>query len=303
MLTLLDIAKRTGSDALIGLIEEVIKICPEFRVLPVVERDGIAFLATLRTSLPTAAFVDAGTGVALSKSAYAQKLVQCFFLDCQLRVPEAIVQADDRSVGDVLADEAMGGLEAVINHLGTQTYYGTAADAKGFSGFVANVDSTMVVNATGEGSATTSVWMVWADPKGVHLPLGRGGKITMPEWQEQQVTDAEGKAQRAFCTNIAAWIGLSIGSKFSIGRIKNVTSAKPVTDALGSQLYAKFPIGRKPNLCFMNRDALYFLQASRSAVGAQKSNASGDAFAPIPEFLAGVPIIPTDAITSAEIAA
>jgi hypothetical protein len=80
MLTLLDIAKRTGSDALIGLIEEVIKICPEFRVLPVVERDGIAFLATLRTALPTAAFVNAGTGVALSKRTYAQKLVPCIIL-------------------------------------------------------------------------------------------------------------------------------------------------------------------------------------------------------------------------------
>lgn len=163
-LTLADLANRQGSDSVIGLIEEVLTYSPEFQTLPVRPVAGTTFRATLRTGHAAAAFRNANEGVTPSKSTYTQKTVSMHYLDTQLEVDEAIVRADDRELGDVLADEASGAVVDAFNHIGSQIYYGLSNDAKGFSGFVANVDSTMEIDATGTGSDTTSIWMVWEHP-------------------------------------------------------------------------------------------------------------------------------------------
>lgn len=300
-LTLLDLAKRNGSDAMIGLIEEVLTFSPEFQSLPVRPRKGTTYMATKRTGHATAAFRSINEGVTPSKSTYTQEVSQMYFLDTQMEVDESIVRGDDREIGDVLTDEGVGATLDSFNHLGSQIYYGESNDAKGFTGFVANVDSTMVVNATGTGGSTTSVWFVWENEQGVHLPIGNNGELALGEWAKQRIT-RDNKSLMAYVNNLSGYIGLNIGSKYSIGRVKNITATKPITDALGAELWSKFPIGRKPTKCFMNRDAHYFLQASRSAVGNVKSDRRGDAFSELPEYLSGVPIVVTDSITSSETA-
>lgn len=302
-LTLLDLAKRTNSDPVIGLIEENLKFAPEFVTLPVRPVPGTLYKATLRTAVPTGGFRGANEGIALSSSVYEQKDVPCFFFDVQMQVDEAIVKGDDREIGDVLTDESSGAVEGAMISIGSQVYYGTTSDSKGFAGFVANVDPEMVVDAGGKGNNTTSAWFVFEDLKGVHIPVGNQGAIDMADqWQRQQVGDASGqKKYFAYVNNLSSYIGLNIGSRYSIGRIKNITPDNPLTDKLGAEMLSKFPIGRQPTRCFINKDAAYYLQVSRSSIGNQVADKGGrGAFSPMPEEIQGIPIQRTDSILSTE---
>jgi hypothetical protein len=299
-LTLLDLAARTGSDAVVGLIEDVTTSAPEFRTVLARSVAGTSYKLTRRTGLPTAGFRDVNPGsVTSGKSVYVQDLKNLFFLDTPLEVDEAIVKGDDRAIGDVLADEALGALEASFNLLGSQFYYGTSSDAKGFQGLQAQLSADGVF--AGGTTSTTSAYLVDVDMKGVHFVVGLDGEIAMPEWMKQKVA----AGNMAFVSNISAYIGLNVGHSNAVWRVRGInTGSNKLTDAKGAELVSKVPtrITSKGTLrWFMNRDAAYALQLSRSAVGQVDGGARGlPAFAPFPTELAGIPITLTDSLLSTE---
>tara|TARA_R100000808_G_C2104777_1_gene120750 strand:- start:521 stop:898 length:378 start_codon:yes stop_codon:yes gene_type:complete len=100
----------------------------------------------------------------------------------------------------------------------------------------------------------------------------------------------------AYYTGVSAWLGLQVGSAYSIGRICNLTedSGKGLTDALISQALEKFPSGRGPTHIVMNRRSLGQLQRSRTATSPTGAPAE------YPQSVHGVPILTTDAISSTE---
>lgn len=333
-LTLLDIAKRSGSDRAIGLIEDVVTFAPEVGVLACRPISGVSFKSTLRTGYPTSAFRTVGDGVVPSKSTYVQKLAECFYIDTQLQVPEELPASEDKSVGDVLADETSGGMAATGITLGTQLYYGTAADSKGFQGLTTFVGSSnsLTVTAGGTGAVTTSVWLVYMDEKGVHFvsgntaaarPAGNPGEpsgepaivappFSMNSWTKQQVAiGTAGKVAMAYVNNYSGWIGLAYGSDYSAFRVRNVStqsSANYFTDNQAALLLSKVPIHIRNSgklRWFMNRTAAYTLQISRSVV--TPANVSGGQTgaplaAPLPTECQGFPITITDSLVQTETA-
>jgi len=299
-LTLLDLAARTGSDALVGLIEDVTTSAPEFRSVLARPMPGTTYKLTRRTALPTAAFRDANPdAVDSTKSTYVQDLKQMYFLDCQLEVDEAIVKGDSREIGDILTDEAAGALEASFNLLGSQFYYGTAADAKGFAGLQSQLSLDTVY--AGGTSSTTSAYLVDISLQGVHFVVGNDGEIAMPEWMKQKVA----AGNMAMVSNISSYIGLNVGHSNAVYRVRGINSgSNKLTDAKGAELLSKIPsrIASKGTLrWFMNREAAYALQLSRSAVGQVDGGSRGlPAFAPMPTELQGVPIVLTDSLLNTE---
>jgi hypothetical protein len=298
-LTLLDIAKRIGSDATVGLVEEVLTVAPELQTLPVVPKSGTSYKITRRIGKPRGAFRSANEGVTPGKSQYEQIDVPMYFFDGQMVVDEAVVKADDRRLGDILAIEGAGQLQDTYVVMGDQIYRGQVADAKGFKGLKEQVDPTMVVNATGSGAnATHTAWAVWENAQGLHLPIGNQGALSLGQWMKQQVSDTDGKKYMAWVNNLSFYMGLALGSKYCIGCVKNITSAAPLTDILGNELVSKFPVGRKPTRWFISRDAVFWLQKSRTAIGQVADSGGGTGFAPRPTSLAGIPIVETDSITA-----
>jgi len=67
-MTLLDLAKLNGSDAVIGLIEEVQDLAPEIKVIPARTIKGTSFRTVARLGRPSVGFRKAGGGIAGSKS-------------------------------------------------------------------------------------------------------------------------------------------------------------------------------------------------------------------------------------------
>lgn len=310
-LTLLDLAARSGSDALTGLIEDVTTVSPEMAIIPAVPRAGTSYKITRRTALPATAFRDINEGSIPVKSTYTQELKEMYFVDTQLEVDEAIVKADDRSLGDILADEASGAVRSAGLHLGEQVYAGTTNDSKGFTGLKAIINgaSDLEITAGGSGGDCTSAYLVWLDNQGVHFDVGNMGSMELKPWMLQQIiksgSGASAKKLMAYVSNLSFFIGLAVGSDKSAFRIKLIdedSSSNYLTDAKGAELIRKVPLNRRNNLrWFMNRTAAYTLQLSRSALTNQPAGGGGGpAFAPMPTELGGFPITITDSIPDNE---
>lgn len=296
-LTLLDLAARTNNDALVGLIEDVTTYAPEFREILVRPKAGTTYRVGRRTALPPAAFRNANpASLTGGKSTYVQDLKEMYFLDVPLEVDEMIVKGDDRSIGDILSDEASGALQSAFNLIGSQFYYGTSADAAGFAGLSSQVSVDTVY--AGGTTNTTSAYLVDISVQGVHFVVGNDGEIALPAWMRQKVA----AGNMAWVTNLSSYIGLQVGSANSVYRVRGISLTNKLTDELGAKALANVPLARRANLrWFMNRNASLALQLSRSSIGQQMANGGGGgAFAPAPTELAGIPITVTDSLLDTE---
>lgn len=311
--TLLDIATRNGTDAVVGLIDEASRQVPEVsgQVLfggktiqvPNVGAArtirGTQYKTLVRTALPTAGFRKANAGVAASKSTHENRLVETFILNPRWECDKAVADASEDGAQAYIADEAIAMTQASLMTLGKQFYYGrgTGGDSLGHPGLLASVDSTLVVDAGGTTADTaSSVWAVTFGPKGVQWVFGQNGSLAMGDVTEQLIPDADNNRYTAYVQELLAYPGLQVGNKFACARIKKLTAdaGKGLTDALLGKLLALFPVGYVPDAFFASRRSLEQLRASRTA-----TNATGTE-APTPTDYQGVPIIPTDSILNTE---
>lgn len=310
VLTLLDLAARNGSDQVIGLIEDVTTYAPEFSVVPAQPKPGTSYRVTRRTALPAAGFRAVNDALTLGKSTFVQEVKPMFFMDAQLQVDEAVQKGDDRQLGDLLADESSGALQAAIIAIGAQFYYGVNADAKGFVGLQAQSVGKW---PTGGTTNSTSAYLAWLNPKGVNFVVGNQGQIAMGQWTKQAVPGSTAGTQKmAWVNNLSSYLGLLVGSSQAVWRVSGITAAAGagLTDARGAGLLSKVPMARRNGLrWFMNRTAAYTLQASRALLGFVAATSGGSPtqqlgpvgpFAELPTQLAGVPITITDSLNDTE---
>ena len=311
-ITLLDIARR--NEAVGPMIELVTDFAPEFGILPVRRINGTSYKQRLRISLPEGSFRNANEGVSSVKSEYDNKLIECFYLDFPMEMDEAVVEAEMASTGadiaSILTDEAMGAMEQLAISLGAQVFYGEDQDDKGFVGLEALTDETMRVSAGGTGGATTSAYFIWMEERrGVSFVMPNMADLTMAQWTRMQLL-TEGtvkagtkKAYWGLATNLSGYIGLAVPDPGNtIGRISGISSTKGLTDKIGADLLRKFPISRRPNICFMNKDADYYLRVARAQGTTERDTTTGLNFPGATQQIAGIPVIVTDSIKSTETA-
>lgn len=308
MFSMLDIAQRRGTDQVIGLIEEGIKVVPELATLLGRTITGTSYHQLIRTGRPSAGFRGANAGQALSKSAYTRKLVQCFILDAQMAMDKAVADADEFGRDSVLTDEAMGAFQAKLEAWSHRFYYGVA-DGIGFAGLADLIGPEMRVNAGGDtANKCTSAYLVWNATQGVHPIFGADGQITMDdEWRTQKITDSEGKWYDAYVNGTCGWVGLNFSAE-AASRVANIDHDHPLTDKLIAQAIKLHPRAKAPSYILLNRTAAFSLQESRSAVtgstggvrSGQKTSAGVEVWAPSPTESNNVPIIVTDAIVDTE---
>lgn len=295
-LTMLDIAKANGSDAVVGLIEENASAYPEFVRFPARTIKGTSYKTLHRTDYPIVGFRGANEGTKLTKSAYANKLTECFIIDAQIRADRAVTTGSEDGPEVVKARESSGVMLGVMRGVAQQIYYGVSQDAKGFPGMVATVDSSHEYDATGA-SNKSSVWAVKFGLQDVILLGGNGKAIDLTEWILQQVPDVNDatKFLSAECASLMGWVGLQLANKDAFGRIKNLdasTAGKTMSDNLAYELLAKMPANWRPDMWIMNRRSQKQLRQSRATTLVPTP--------PMPTDIDGTPIMVTDAITSSE---
>jgi hypothetical protein len=298
--TLLDIAKLNGSDAVVGLIEENLTFAPELSVFPSRTIRGTSYKTAIRTSYPSVGFRNANEGVAGGQSSYINKLVECFILSANITVDKAVALSYEDGADAWKAIEASGVMKQALIELGSQIFYGTAVDSKGFPGLQSIVDAALTLDAGGTTASTaSSVYGVKFGPQNVQLVFGGGSVINMSEWTGQTISNVA-----SFVSDLTGWVGLQAVNKNSVLRLKDATadSGKTVTDAKLGELLALAPVGNRPDYWFMNRRSAFQLQSSRSVSTAAtaKSTTGQETWAPMPTESNGIPIVVTDSITSTE---
>lgn len=311
-ITLLDVAKLNGNDAVVGLIEESISATPEMALFPVRTVSGTGFKTLVRTGLPTVDFIAASQGIPGSKSTFDNKHFDCSVLGGRIEVWKTVLDAPENgAAADIKSTEAIGVMEAALRKVGTQIFYGKTAlgTAAGFPGLVSFVDSGMIKDATGTTNNTaSSVYFVKFGPRDVSLIMGLNGTMELGDFRVESLTDSAGNKGPGEVADLASWIGLQQASKHSVVRIKNLTadSGKGLTDALIASALDMFPAGIVPDAIFMSRRSRTQLQTARAALVALNGNGKtgtlggGAAYVPTPTEFEGIPIIATDSIVNTE---
>lgn len=281
--------------------------------------DGAPFLAALeateasngtnhsylkQTGAPVVGFRAPNTGTENSISADTEVEIALKILAASWGVDQAIAKKNKKGgVEGFISRESMRHIAAALFEAEKQFIYGTGNKADGFEGLVdastiSSLAGEMVVNAGGSTiSSQTSVFLVrtTSDLRNVTVVGGNDGNIEIGETVLQKADDGTGKFYPELWTPIEGWLGLQIGSKYSVGRIVNLeTGGNHLNDDLIYKARSMFPAGQKPNLLVMNGTSLEELRKSRTA-----TNATGVP-APTPETAAGMTIVETDAIVDTE---
>lgn len=309
--TLLDIVKANNSDGVAGLIDETSKAHPEIMMGAARTIKGISYKTLIRVSLgkTDGSFRDANAGSTPIKNIYENRRVETFIMEPRFECDKAVADSYEDGAPAYIALEAEGIMEGELQGLCKQFYYGRGSTAggtgagnntKGFPGLIDAYDATnMVVDAAGTTASTgSSVWAVRFGPKAVQWIMGNDGKLNPSPVRVESILDPGDSTKKldGYVQTMLARPGLQVGSIRAIGRIKKLTadSGKGLTDALISQLLAKFEAGVVPDVLFMNRRSLQQLQSSRTA-----TNPTGTP-APFPTEAFGIPIKVTDSIVSTE---
>src|SRR6478609_8564655 len=133
-LTLLDVAKLSGNDTVVGLIEENLEFVPELQHFPMRSISGTNYTTVTRTGRPSVSFRSANQGVTPSKSSFAQKLVECFVLSGRVEIDKAIIDAQKSEEAALEVLEADGVMKQAMVEVASQIWYGITTDTKGFPG-------------------------------------------------------------------------------------------------------------------------------------------------------------------------
>lgn len=308
-LTMLDLAKQTGTDETIPLIEENLLYAPEMTILPARMIKGTSYQSLIRTNFPTVPFRAANGTSAGIKSEYQNKTHETFYLDGQMEVDNAIASGSQRGQDFVLTTEASGAVRGAMITLGKQVFYGVSGggDSSGFPGAYDIVDTNLVLDATGSTSSTgSSVYLIVALPGFMGLIFGNSTVLTPNEWRKQTYTDSNGNKRTVWNNSIEGWVGLEWLNKYAVVRIKNLTAqaGKTLTDTLLAQAIELLPVGVRPTHIFMSRRSRRQLQVSRTVSifgqGTSLPGANQSLIAPTPVSYEGIPIIATDSIGNTE---
>lgn len=308
MLTLLDIAKLTGNDAVVGLVEENQKYSPAVANIPWRTIKGTSFTTGVRTGLPTTGFRGTNAGQTPSQSTFAKRTVETYVFSGAIKVDEAIAQAHPDGVPGLQAVEASGVMQSALINIEKQIFGGITSDANGFPGLKAQTEfgattssgDAVTVNAAGT-TGCSSIYLVKFGEQNVQLVGGMDKAFELGEWVRQLVADEADSTKflMAYTNALTSWVGLSVLNENAVRRIANVSaeSGKTASDALLAQAMATFPVGYRPDAIFMARRSVSQIQQSRSVTlmsTGQKVNAQ--VIAPWPTEFEGIPIYATDAI-------
>lgn len=305
---MLDVARLSGNDMTIGLIEEAEKAAPEVRVFPFRTITGTSYTTSIRVGLPVTGFRDVNQGLKASKSTFEQRLIQARVFGGRVECDLAILQADPEGPERLKSIEAIGVAESAMQTLGHQVWYGrlTKGD-KGFPGLQGQVWGDMLVNGGGDtNGALSSFYGVRFGAQDVGLIGGNDSTLTLGNWREETLRDKDDNPYPGEVADLLSWIGLECLNRHAVGRIANLGdgSGQGLTDSKIADLMAKFPAGKKPDMWFASTNQLRHLQQSRTVVittgPTVKASSTLESVAPWPTEAFGIPIVETDSIVNTE---
>jgi len=328
-----DILKFDGVGA-DEIVDDVKVSCPEFtgadiyggsfniaKGQTVVDKDVFTGVSRIDSN-PPSIFKQMNQGVGISKGEYETKLFELAPAGTAIRVDRDLVRINPERGAAYMKNEAKRAMEDVIRKLGVQFFYGhgvdatvAGAEADGFQGLQGIVDSSLVTSAGGTvagASTLTSAYLVRFDSfSGVTWLFGNQGSLevsdieTVPVYSTVSGVD---KVLHYLQQTITLYPGLAIQSKYSAGRIANIsTSTAGTAGSISTSAFtdehimlALEKMKEKPDVIFMTRKAGVLLGASRTNTVSFKGASLKVAPISMPVDAYDIPILYTDSLVNSE---
>lgn len=314
-LTLLDLAKRTGNDAVVGTVESMSQSNTLLSMMPFRGIPGTSMTYARRVGLPTVGFTGYNEGIAASKSIVEQITFETKIIKGSSTVDKLLAEADPRGIGALRAEEDAGFAAAISNLFNSKCYYGNnTTTAREFDGLVKILPSLVTGgNVVGAGGSTGSSIYAFSFKdantlqgrrRGVEGVIANGGSsvINVQDMGLQKITDAGGTNQYWAYETSYEWLpGFVVYDTQSVGRIANIDSTHKPTISLFNQLITGMhPF--VPDVFLCSKQTFNWIQDLKGTTWVSGfGNSSSDLFTRVLTF-SGIPIMIDENISDSETA-
>lgn len=248
--TLMDVARRSGSDSTRAIVEVLNKTNDALDDIPWIEcNSGVVHKTTSRTSIPTPVWRMLNSGVPVKKSTTKQMSVGCGMLevyaevDCKQVKLAAHGQVDNASanaaVSNAIADENKAFIEGFGQEISRVMFYGDPAKPQepiGLTNWYSSLSDTNVINGGGSGDGNTSIWLIAWDKMAVHGIYPQGSKAGLSEefLGQHTVKDADGGQFEAYRTHYSWDAGFVVRDNRCAVRICNLDVSDLISGSTGA---------------------------------------------------------------------
>ena len=277
-LTLLDLTKRSGNDAAVGLVESATQANALLEKLPFKSIVGNSYKVKKRTGLPTAVTRMINEGIASTRSIITDYIYSTYLYNDRSTVDVDL--ADNAPEGAVAfrTEEDLAHLAAMANLFNYHCYYGNnttdQTEPDGIATILTSTAFATYETQTGTTGTTTSIYFVsFTDAntpqgriKGVEGVATSGKELKAEDMGKQYFVDADGTNYLQFyTTEFKAQLGFSVYDVRSIGRYAGLTSALAPTIAnMDSIITQMLPF--QCDAIFANKTGLGLLKGLKSTI-------------------------------------
>lgn len=315
--TLIDLAKRTGNDNTIGIVESMSQANAFWSMVPVRQVNSGMFKYQRRVSLPTVGFRALNGGVTPDKSVIADVVIEMKDMLGISEVDKSIADRYPQGAAAFRAMEDAGFVAAGANAFNSKIYYGdstvTGAEIDGI-GKILNVKGTgTCVSMEGATASVQTSMYFWSFSDAVGL-TGRlpgvdvpyfGGLPSMTDMGLQMVyqTGSTTAKYPAYTSIFEFKPGFAVYDTKSVGRLCNIqtasTATPPTVAKINEVITAMFPY--VPDLITCNRATFNSVQGLKGTSAFQQTSPyeSNDIFKRATMFN-GIPILIDESITQTE---
>lgn len=274
-ITLLDIAKRSGNDRTVGLVEAVSKVNQWFQNLRFREIIGGSYKVGIRVEQPVVQTRKFNDGIDPTKSTVVDKRYSTYLYNSRSIVDVALASTSADGVALLREEEDRSHLYALANLFSYHCFYGdNQADPTVPDGIATIVNST-AVSTYAEGTASsskTSIYIASFDSAATIQGVSRGIEGIVTQGQNLQLIDrgiqylpgANGKMNQFYTTEISAMLGFAVYDTRAVGRIAKINASNPPSmSTVDSVIIAMKPF--VPSGIFVNRTGLKIFNSFKTS--------------------------------------
>ena len=281
--TLQDVVQRNRFADAENVVESIGDIAPELTTLPNKTISGSIVTVPIRTSVPLLDFPEANRGTAGRKASYSMSDVKAMFIGDIIQIDKKVANTADEGAAAFIAEEKSAHVLGGLQTMGYQNIYGTRFRKSGYAGLYQQLGDyqTISANPNYQGDKLKELAVMksaQADDAGtsaILLCIGKqyayqfwahGRTFAFGKLREETLSDEDNLKYGGYAVDVDAQVGLVLANPFACARIKNITSANPLTDNLIADAELLLPNGA-PYIIIASRKAVATLEASRKAAG------------------------------------
>jgi hypothetical protein len=332
--SLLNILKFKGLDGAREIVNEVIKSYPAMtgndsmgNSVPIATDTitGDHFTGLYRISneeIDPFRVINSGAG--MSQGAYESRRFEVETITRYFWCDRALMKRDPAMGAKFLTAQCQNGVEATIDALEKQFFYGgqdanSTPSKVGFQGLQSFIDPEMILDANGQGSGAklASAYLIYFNNRnGATWLFGEEGTMSFGDPYDADIPDPKDakKLIPVVMTNFEFYPGFGFLNRYAASRIANINTKTAFsvtkdrtafTDEMIATAIAKWPFGT-PNAILMPKAAGLMLAASRTVSNIVGAGANGtdiaiqSGYTTLPTEHNGIPIAYSDKLITSE---